>query len=86
MLLAQRLIFCVVYFLPIWFQAINGVSALDSGIRLLPLMLAMVASIFGGLVVQKTGYYTPPAIVGSSIMCVGAGLLITLQVDTEKGK
>ncbi|KAG4028915.1 hypothetical protein MFRU_018g00260 [Monilinia fructicola] len=76
-----------IYFLPIWFQAINGVSAVDSGIRLLPLMLAMVlASIFGGLVVQKTGYYTPPAIVGSSIMCVGAGLLITLQVDTEKGK
>ncbi|KAB8301432.1 hypothetical protein EYC80_003299 [Monilinia laxa] len=76
-----------IYFLPIWFQAINGASAVDSGIRLLPLMLAMVlASIFGGLVVQKTGYYTPAAIVGSSIMCVGAGLLITLQVDTGKGK
>ncbi|QSZ33512.1 hypothetical protein DSL72_005080 [Monilinia vaccinii-corymbosi] len=76
-----------VYFLPIWFQAINGASAVDSGIRLLPLMMAMVlASISGGIIVQKTGHYTPTAIVGSSIMSIGAGLLITLQVDTENGK
>ena len=35
---------------------------------------------------QKVGYYTPFAIVGSCIMSLGAGLLMTLQVDTGKGK
>ncbi|EXJ80874.1 hypothetical protein A1O3_07161 [Capronia epimyces CBS 606.96] len=76
-----------VYFLPIWFQSIKGVSAIDSGLRLLPLMLAMVAaSIGGGFLNQKIGYYTPLGIAGACIMAVGAGLLTTLQVDTAEGK
>ncbi|KAK1147582.1 hypothetical protein N8T08_000924 [Aspergillus melleus] len=75
------------YFLPIWFQSITGVSAMESGIRLLPLMLAMVlASIVGGLATQKAGYYTPFAIGGSWIMAIGSGLLTTLQVDTSEAK
>lgn len=76
-----------IYFLPVWFQAIGGVSAVDSGTRLLPLMLAtVVATILAGVAVQKIGYYTPIAIAGSCIMCVGAGLLMTLQIDTGEGK
>jgi MFS family permease len=59
----------------------------ECGIRLLPLMLAMVvASIIFGLTAEKLGYYTPFAIVGSCIMSVGAGLLTTLQVDTSEGR
>jgi len=34
--------FVMVYFLPIWFQAIEGVSAVQSGIRNLPLILGLV--------------------------------------------
>lgn len=76
-----------VYFLPIWFQSIAGVSAAQSGIRLLPLMLSMVAgSMGGGIITPKIGYYTPFSIVGSCIMSVGAGLLTTFQVDTGEGK
>ncbi|EPE30561.1 MFS general substrate transporter [Glarea lozoyensis ATCC 20868] len=75
-----------VFFLPIWFQAIKGSDAIGSGIRLLPLMLSMVvSSIAGGLTIQKVGYYTPFAIVGSSIMSLGAGLLTTLHVDSSNG-
>lgn len=74
------------YFLPIWFQSITGVSPVQSGIRMLPTMLAMVlASIINGFAVQKLGYYTPSAIVGSCISSVGAGLLTTLHVDTPMG-
>lgn len=76
-----------VYYLPIWFQAIKGVSAVDSGIRLLPTMLSTVlGSILGGFINTKVGYYTPLAIIGSCIMSVGAGLLTTLQVGTGAGK
>ncbi|KAI1404519.1 putative MFS aflatoxin efflux pump [Hypoxylon fuscum] len=76
-----------VYFLPIWFQAIKGVSAVDSGIRLLPITLSMVvASISNGIFVSRVGYYTPTMLVGTCIMSVGAGLLTTLQLDTGTGK
>jgi MFS family permease len=76
----------VIYFLPIWFQAIKGVNAVDSGIRLLPMLLPMVfASIATGIVVNKTGYYTPPMILGNCVMAVGCGLLTTLQVDSKDG-
>ncbi|OQE39277.1 hypothetical protein PENCOP_c007G02408 [Penicillium coprophilum] len=76
-----------VYFLPIWFQSIKGNSAVESGIRLLPMMLSMVVgSIGGGITNSKIGYYTPLAIIGSCIMSVGAGLLSTFQVDTGEGK
>ncbi|KAI8952708.1 major facilitator superfamily domain-containing protein [Xylaria longipes] len=82
---SQMIIF--VYFLPIWFQAIQGVSAVNSGIRLLPTTLAVVvASISNGILVTKIGYYTPTMIAGTALCSIGAGLLTTLQVDTGMAK
>ncbi|XXH05441.1 hypothetical protein Hte_011868 [Hypoxylon texense] len=79
--------FIFTYFLPIWFQSITGVSAAESGIRLLPVMLSVVVgSVFSGIINSKIGYYTPLAIIGSCVMSVGAGLLTTFQVDTSEGK
>ena len=76
-----------VYYLPIWFQTIKGVAAIDSGIHLLPLLMAFVfGTISGGLINQKIGYYTPVGIAGACVMAAGAGLLTTFQVDTAKGK
>jgi MFS family permease len=47
-------------------------------------MLSMVVgSIVGGATTQKIGYYCQWAIIGSSLMAVGAGLLTTLQVDSS---
>lgn len=71
-----------VYYLPIWFQAIQGVSATDSGIRLIPLVLSMVvATISAGICIRITGYYVPFMIVSSIITSVGAGMLTTITVD-----
>ncbi|KAF4831765.1 Efflux pump aflT [Colletotrichum siamense] len=77
----------IIYYLPIWFQAIQGVSAVESGIRLLPLVLSMVvASLMTGGLIRRTGYYTPFLIIGICLMSVGAGLLNTLQLDTPSAK
>ncbi|KAI1857640.1 hypothetical protein JX265_011055 [Neoarthrinium moseri] len=82
---SQMMIF--VYFLPIWFQAIKEVSAVDSGIRLLPLTLSMVvASMMTGILTSKIGYYTPFLLAGTCLLAIGAGLLTTLQTDTEQPK
>lgn len=76
-----------VYYLPIWFQAIQGVTALQSGIHLLPLILSLVAaSILSGILVHRVGYYTPFLLFGIWFTCVGAGLLTTLQPSTPTAK
>ncbi|KAK3370352.1 putative MFS multidrug transporter [Podospora didyma] len=78
---AQMMIF--VYFLPIWFQAVKGVNAVDSGIRLIPICLSMViASMICGALTMRIGYYTPFMIFGCCFIAIGAGLLSDLQVDT----
>ncbi|KAH8895410.1 MFS general substrate transporter [Thozetella sp. PMI_491] len=75
------------YYLPLWFQAIQGLSAVDSGIRTIPLIVSMVvANILAGMVAQRIGYYVPSMIIGICIMSVGAGLLTTLEIDTEAAK
>ena len=75
------------YYLPIWFQAIDGNSAVDSGIHLLPMVMPIVvASIITGQLVSRIGYYTPFMIFGVCLTAVGAGLLTTLEIDTSVGR
>ncbi|KAJ1328986.1 MFS transporter DHA2 family glioxin efflux transporter [Microdochium nivale] len=82
---AHMMIF--IYFIPIYFQAIKGDSAVDSGVHVLPLTLGMVvASISNGLLVSKVGYYTPFMIVGICLMSVGSGLFLTFDIDTQMSK
>ncbi|PCG92270.1 Major facilitator superfamily domain, general substrate transporter [Penicillium occitanis (nom. inval.)] len=77
----------IIYFLTTWFQAIEAVTAYESGIRLLPFVLSLVAgSIIGGAITWNAGYYTPPLILGTIIMSVGAGLLTTFSVNTSQPK
>ncbi|KAI1370679.1 MFS general substrate transporter [Hypoxylon crocopeplum] len=75
------------YYLPIWFQGVEGVSAVESGIRLLPTVIGQaVGSLAGGVGIQKVGYYTPFMLFSVAVMCIGTGLLTTLEVDTSEGK
>jgi MFS family permease len=71
------------YFLPVWFQAIRGVSALQSGVNMIPYFVvnaffSLVAAAF----VSRIGYVTPPAVIGNAIGTVGLGLMTLLRVDT----
>lgn len=55
------------------------VSALNSGIYTLPLVLSLVASsLINGVATQKIGYYVPSMLLCPSIMAIGEGLLSTL--------
>jgi hypothetical protein len=74
-------------YVPLWFQAIKGTSAMESGIYMIPLVLSVVVgSITSGGLVQRFGYYTPFMIVGSCLMAVGAGLITTWDMGTQSGK
>jgi MFS family permease len=73
----------ILYYLPIWFQAIKGVDAEKSGLMLLPTILgSVVGSISSGIIIAKLGYYTPFFMISSIMMSVGAGLFTTFTPTT----
>ncbi|MEV5950633.1 MDR family MFS transporter [Streptomyces sp. NPDC051993] len=63
-------------FLPTYLQYVDGDSATISGVRTLPMVIGLlIASIFSGNVVSRTGQYRIFPIVGSLVMGVGLYLL-----------
>jgi hypothetical protein len=72
------------YFLPVWFQAIRGASALQSGINMIPYFVVnAVFSLAAGCLASKVGYVAPLAIIGSAIGTIGLGLMTLLRVDSS---
>ncbi|KAK4943703.1 hypothetical protein LTR10_016800 [Elasticomyces elasticus] len=73
------------YYLPIWFQAIKGTSAIRSGVDMIPYMVANAFfALLAGIFVSKNGLFAPPAILGCAIGTVGSGLLTTLTPTTPQ--
>jgi MFS family permease len=74
----------ICYYVPIWFQAIKGTTAVKAGIDMIPTVLALVvATILCGVITNKVGYYTQNAIIGCCLMSIGAGLITMWDVDTD---
>ncbi|WP_284749686.1 MDR family MFS transporter [Amycolatopsis sp. RTGN1] len=70
-------------YLPTYMQYVQGTSATTSGVRLLPMVLALlVASIAAGNAVSKTGRYKIFPLVGAAGMTIGLYLLSRLDSDT----
>ncbi|KAF6802503.1 MFS aflatoxin efflux [Colletotrichum sojae] len=73
-----------VYYLPLWFQAVQGADPVDSGIYTIPLVLSIVvSSVISGGMTQKIGYYVPSMILCPCIMSVGLGLMSTFRPGTS---
>ena len=77
----------LIYYVPVWFQAVKGASAIHSGIMLLPLILSLVVTtISGGIFTQKVGYYNPTLLLSPIFASIGAGLLTTWNPQTTHSK
>ncbi|KAK5656797.1 hypothetical protein OQA88_4345 [Cercophora sp. LCS_1] len=75
----------MLYYLPIWFQAVRGVSALEAGIDLSPLMVAWaVLLIVSAQVTARTGYVTAQMVMASVLMSVMLGLITRYDLQTSK--
>jgi EmrB/QacA subfamily drug resistance transporter len=73
----------VIYFLPVWFQAIKGASAIKSGIMNLPMVIGLaITSVLAGILTKKIGYYVPWMILSSILTAIGAGLISTFTPHT----
>lgn len=75
--------FTLLYYLPIYFQSVDDVSASESGIRNIPLVLGVsICSIISGGLITAYGVYVPFLLAGSAIATIGAGLLYTLDIGS----
>jgi MFS family permease len=76
--------FTLVYYLPIYFQAISGVSPLESGTRNLGIIVSVsVCTVLSGAMITVFGHFVPWMIVGSILATVGAGLIFTLNTGSS---
>jgi EmrB/QacA subfamily drug resistance transporter len=71
-------------FLPLYQQTVQHLSAVGSGLMLIPMMLGVtVTSLIGGFVMTRTGRYKAMPIIGGAIMSVAMVLLTGLGVSTS---
>jgi EmrB/QacA subfamily drug resistance transporter len=82
--LQSAAMFGAIMFLPLFVQGVQGKSATNSGIILMPLMIgAMVTSIGAGQLLSRTGRYKALVIAGFVTVVFGAWLLSRMGVDTS---
>ena len=74
-----------VVFLPLFLQVVNGVSATDSGLLVLPLTAGIVVgSVGSGRLTTSTGRYKIFPIVGSALAAAGMYLLSGMVAETAR--
>lgn len=75
--------FTLIYYIPIYFQAIRDVKAGESGIRNLALILAAsIFTILSGGLISMTGHFVPFIIGGGVLTTIGTGLIFTLGLTS----
>lgn len=77
----------LLYYLPIYFQSIQGLSAIGSGVSNLPFLAFFSAgSLIGGNTVTRFRHVQPVALVGGLICTIGASLIYTLDETSSRSR
>jgi EmrB/QacA subfamily drug resistance transporter len=77
--------FGAISYLPLYQQVVQGASATNSGLLLLPMMAGLLlTSVVAGQLITRTGRYRMFPVIGGVMMVVGMVLLSTLDVNTGK--
>lgn len=72
-------------YLPTYLQMVDGATATESGLLMLPMMGGIVgASIISGQLISRTGRYRVHPILGSVLSVIGMWLLSRLDTDTPR--
>ncbi|KAH6894708.1 major facilitator superfamily domain-containing protein [Thelonectria olida] len=79
--------YLTIYYLPLYFQSVDNSSAIMSGVKNLPLIIAVtIAMIASGIFISATGHAALVQVCSSAVACIAAGLLYTLEVNSNAGK
>ncbi|CAD6921657.1 unnamed protein product [Tilletia controversa] len=77
--------FSLLYFLPIYFQSVQGSSAIRSGVQTLPFIVGVIFSVMTtGIMVNLYGLYIPYLITGTALLSIGSGALYLLRPDSSQ--
>ncbi len=76
--------FSALIFLPVYFQAVKGMSATESGLALIPAVAGIIlTSIGSGILMGNTGRYKVYPIVGAVMLVVALGAMSFITPDTN---
>ncbi|KAJ5600070.1 hypothetical protein N7450_001137 [Penicillium hetheringtonii] len=77
------LVWCCLYFLPLYYEAVKGFKPIMSGIALFPETFTVAPSgVIVGLIISRTGKYYWAVCIGWCLSTVGTGLLCLLKANT----
>ncbi|MFF0557601.1 MFS transporter [Streptomyces sp. NPDC004266] len=72
-------------YLPSFLQMVEGASATESGLLMLPLMGGIViASVVSGQLISRTGHYKAYPVIGGAVSVLGMWLLSRVGTDTPR--
>ncbi|KAI8810961.1 major facilitator superfamily domain-containing protein [Cladochytrium replicatum] len=79
--------FSISYYVPLYFQVVQGDSATISGLKSIPMVVGVVAfSNLSGQIISRTGHLVPFFFIGGASLTVGMGLLSTVDEFTAYWK
>lgn len=78
-------VWCLIYYLPLYYEVVQGLNPMQSGLAMLPETLTIVpASILTGLLITWSGRYRWAIWAGWAVTVTGVGLLHLLHVGTPR--
>lgn len=81
--LAGALLFCGIIYVPLFAQGVLGMSATDSGLVMIPMLLSLtITSIITGQIISMTGKYKKLVIAEFIITGIGVTLLSSMNENT----
>lgn len=79
--------FSMIYYIPIYFQAVRGSNPITSGVQNLPFILAaMAGALSAGIFISATGMSTTVMVGGAALGTIGCGICYMLSIDTPTGR
>lgn len=83
----SMLLFWIIYFLPVYFQAVLMASPSRSAVMLFPIATTTaIAGILAGSLITKTGHYRAWHFVGFTLMATSCGLFTLLDENSSTGR
>ncbi|CAG8380655.1 unnamed protein product [Penicillium salamii] len=77
-------VWCILYFLPIYYEAVKGFKPIMSGVALFPETFTLAPSaVVVGLVISKLGNYYWAICIGWGVSTIGTGLMYLLSADAS---
>lgn len=78
------ILWCTLYYLPLYYEAVKGYTPILSGVALFPETFTVAPSgMAAGILIKVTGHYRWAIWLGWTLSAVGLGIMCLMKVDTS---